>query len=151
MFYCRNVTGVGQFDEKERNGMRITGVDHVTINVTSMEKSKRFYGQTLQLKEGKFVDMGDHVILYYALDEHNTLELIEYKYQTRQQNGEVDERGMYRHLALGVENVHQAYEAIAKNKDVEILMKPAYCKKLDFTNFLIKDPNGVEIEILERA
>lgn len=130
--------------------MKVIGVDHFTINVVSMEESRKFYGDVLQLKQGAFVDMGDHVILYYALDAHNTLELIQYKYETKCPPHRVDDRGIYRHLAIRVENVQQAYEEIAKNSEVEILTKPCYCKNLDFTNFLLKDPNGVEIEFLER-
>lgn len=83
--------------------MKITGIDHVTINVVVMKESIDFYENTLQLQKGDFVDMGDHVIQYFSMDDFSTLELIQYKYETE-----------------------------------------------GFTNFLCKDPNGVEIEILER-
>lgn len=130
--------------------MKILGIDHFTINVTSMEKSIYFYGNTMQLQKGDFVDMGDHMIQYFKLDDRNTLELIQYKYETERCKMPIESKGIYRHLAIRVENIQDAYACISRNPDVELLMQPAYCKNLRFTNFLLKDPNGVELEILER-
>ena len=115
-----------------------------------MEKSIYFYENTMQLQKEDFVDMGDHVIQYFRLDDTNILELIQYKYETQRCKMPAESKGIYRHLAIRVENIQDAYICILQNPDVELLMQPAYCKDLRFTNFLLKDPNGVEIEILER-
>ncbi len=130
--------------------MKILGIDHFAINVISMEKSIYFYGHTMQLQKGDFVDMGDHIIQYFRLDDTNTLELIQNKYETQSCKMRAESKGIYRHLAIRVQNIQDAYTRISQNPDVEILMQPAYCKNLKFTNFLLKDPNGVELEILER-
>ena len=131
--------------------MKVLGVDHFTINVVSMEKSNKFYGETLCLKKGKNINMGDHIIQYYYLNTYIMLELIEYKYPAIDHYMvEVDGIGIYRHLAIEVENVEDAYEEIKKNSDIEILQSPSYCEELAFKNFLVKDPNGVELEIIER-
>lgn len=130
--------------------MKIIGIDHITINVVVMEESIDFYENTLQLQKGEFVDMGDHVIQYFRLDATNTLELIKYKYETEECKTYVDSKGIYRHLAIRVDNIVDAYQYISRNPNVELMTQPNYCKNLRFTNFLCKDPNGVEIEILER-
>lgn len=130
--------------------MKIIGVDHFTINVISMEKSILFYEEIMRLEKKEQVDMGDHIIQYFKLDDCNTLELIQYKYETDRTVCEADSKGMYRHLAIRVDDVEEAFSRIAMSSDVNILMQPAYCEKLNFTNFLFQDPNGVEVEIVER-
>lgn len=130
--------------------MKILGVDHFTINVISMEKSIHFYENVLGLTKEESVDMGDHIIQYFRFSDNNTLELIKYKYETAVDNASVDTQSMYRHIAFKVDNVEEAYDILKNEKDIEILMQPAFCMNLDFKNFLIKDPNGVELEILER-
>lgn len=130
--------------------MKIIGVDHFTINVLSMDVSIQFYQNTMGLEKLEQVDMGDHFIQYFKLDEHNTLELIQYKYATKLVRNHVDSRGIYRHLAIQVENLDEAYQKISGDPSIILLMKPAYCERLKFKNFLFQDPNGVEIEVLER-
>lgn len=130
--------------------MKIVGVDHFTINVISMETSIQFYQNTMGLEKLEQVDMGDHFIQYFKLDEHNTLELIQYKYATKLLRHNADCRGIYRHLAIQVEKLEEAFQKISSDPSVIILMQPAYCERLKFKNFLFQDPNGVEIEVLER-
>lgn len=130
--------------------MKIVGVDHFTINVMSLDICIPFYQDTMQLEKMEQVDMGDHIIQYFKLDAHNTLELIQYKYLTSTVRANTDCRGIYRHLAIQVEDLDDAFARISKHPDVMILMQPAYCERLKFKNFLFKDPNGVEIEMLER-
>lgn len=130
--------------------MKIIGVDHFTINVQSLEESTRFYQQTMQLEKLELVDMGDHIIQYFKLDNQNILELIQYKYNTEHIITSPDCRGIYRHLAIRVEDLQELYTVIASDPSVTILMQPSYCEKLRFRNFLFRDPSGVEIEILER-
>lgn len=115
-----------------------------------MEKSIRFYEEVLGLAKEESVDMGDHVIQYFRFHDNNTLELIKYKYETAVDNACVDAQSVYRHIAFRVDSVDEAYNVLKQEKDIEILMQPAFCENLNFTNFLIKDPNGVEVEILER-
>ena len=130
--------------------MKIVKVDHFTINVISMETSIQFYQNTMELEKLEQVDMGDHFIQYFKLDEYNTLELIQYKYATELLKYEADCRGIYRHLAIQVEKLDEAFQKISSDPSVILLTQPAYCERLQFKNFLFQDPNGVEIEVLER-
>lgn len=54
-------------------------LDHITINVTDLEASRKFYGDVLGLKPLPTVDMGDHELWYFDLGGGVMLELILYK------------------------------------------------------------------------
>lgn len=47
--------------------MKMTGLDHITVNVKDLDRSKAFYGDVLGLKEAGSVQMGDHTLTYYEL------------------------------------------------------------------------------------
>jgi lactoylglutathione lyase len=129
--------------------MGIMGVDHVTINVVSMEESIYFYETVLGLIKLNSVDMGDHTLQYFKLNNYTMLELIQYHYETAKESLPVDTKGIYRHLALQVENIQEFYSELCKT-NANITSPLGFCEKLGFYNILIKDPNGVEIELLER-
>lgn len=130
------------------NPMNIAGMDHVTINVISMEDSIQFYEEILGLKKGDQVNMGDHFIQYFFIHPTLKLELIKYNYETENVEVEVDCSGIYRHIALLVTDLEH-YSVYLKEKKVPITMDLSFCEKLDFHNMLITDPNGVEIELVE--
>ena len=129
--------------------MGIMGVDHVTINVVSMEESIYFYETVLGLIKLNSVDMGDHTLQYFKLNNYTMLELIQYHYETAKESLPVDTKGIYRHLALQVESIQEFYSELCKT-NANITSPLGFCEKLSFYNILIKDPNGVEIELLER-
>ena len=62
--------------------MMVQSIDHITINVKNLEASRAFYGELLGLAELSKVDMGDHVLTYYALPGGVKLELISYMSDT---------------------------------------------------------------------
>ena len=127
--------------------MKITGLDHITINVTDLEKSKAFYEQVFGLEPCGFVDMGDHNLTYYQLPQNVRLELIQYDQKDTPVPVPVTHVGMYRHFCL----VTDALEEVVQNCrkfGATILQEPAYVEKLKFHNILILDPNGVEIEVI---
>ncbi len=59
--------------------MKMTGLDHITVNVKDLDRSKAFYGDVLGLKEAGSVQMGDHTLTYYELPQGVRLELIDYE------------------------------------------------------------------------
>lgn len=129
--------------------MSVMKLDHFTVNVTNgLADSERFYEDVLGLKKQELVDMGDHEIRYFELWD-TKLELIHYKYDTEKITCPVDSRGIYRHMALLTDDLNGLYERL-KEYDVEVTMKPSWCENLKFHNMLFKDPNGVEIEVVER-
>lgn len=54
------------------------GLNHITINVADLQKSREFYRIVLGLQESGFVDMGDHTLTYFDLPQNVRLELIDY-------------------------------------------------------------------------
>ncbi|MGN0362513.1 MAG: VOC family protein [Bilifractor sp.] len=124
-------------------------LDHVTINVTDMNVTEKFYESVFGLKKLPSVDMGDHEIHYYDLGGGTLLELIEYKDEQPEMHPEVKTKGIYRHLAFRVDDLEKTYEN-ARKAGAKIICEPAYVPKLKFHNFLMLDPNGVELEVLKR-
>ncbi len=128
--------------------MKILGLDHVTINLRDVEKSLWFYGEQLGLKSLPTVDMGDHVLRYFALPGGARLELIEYSAGTRDLPIVPTDKGTARHLAFEVDDARAMEEKLTKAgfpfhapvKDIE---------KLGFAGGLTKDPNGFELEFLQ--
>jgi len=125
-------------------------LDHLTINVTDMEASEQFYGEVLGLHKMENVDMGDHVIHYFQLDGPIRLELIRYLDDFGELKPDVKTRGIYRHFAMEVENVDTLYETILK-AGYTCLTEPNDVDNLRFRGFLAEDPNGVEVEFLQRC
>ncbi len=127
--------------------MKLTGIDHITINLLDVEKSIRFYEEIMGLKKLRDVDMGDHILHLYQMPGAK-LELIEYKEaQHIVQTGNTD-IGIYRHFALLTDDIREL-EKKCREFGCGINMEPSYIKQLDITAMLVKDPNGVEIEIIE--
>lgn len=130
--------------------MLIKNVDHFTINVVKREKSIQFYEGVLELKKLNEIDMGDHGLTYFYLNEYSKLELIEYFNENKGINVPVENKGSYRHLALVTDDLGAVFKR-CQEYHVVISMEPVYVEKLNCKCFMILDPNGVEIEIIERV
>jgi lactoylglutathione lyase len=135
--------------ERKENQMIITAVDHITINCFKLQESFDFYEKVLGLSRINTFDMGDHVLHYYQLPGVK-LELIEYKNeQTHVITGNTNV-GIYRHLALRVDDIEEAYRR-CQQAGCRINLKPTAIKLLnDRIIMLIVDPNGVEIEMIQQ-
>lgn len=127
----------------------LQGIDHVTVNITDPEKALSFYRNVFQLEPLPTVDMGDHILYYFALPEGNRLELIQYKDPQKICPVTATTPGTYRHVAFRTDNIEKVYKSCQKY-GAEILAVPSYNKKLRFTNMLLRDSNGVEIEVVQR-
>lgn len=129
--------------------MKLTGLDHITINVRDLEKSKKFYEQVLKLKECGYIHMGDHTLTYYRLWQEVRLELIDYL--NKEVSNPIKETavGTYRHICFMVDQLEELNQ-ICREKGVFVRKAPSYVEKLDCQTMLIIDPNGVEIEIIQR-
>lgn len=86
---------------------------------------------------------------YYQLNPSCKLELITYDDQLPPVHYPAVQPGVYRHMALEVDDAH-AYEQRLRQHDVPIIYPPQYSDKLHSINMLILDPNGVEIELVQR-
>jgi lactoylglutathione lyase len=127
--------------------MKVRGVDHITINCTDTERAFRFYEDILGLSKLETVDLGDHTLYYYALPGLK-LELIGYKNpQKLWETGNTD-LGIYRHIALVVDDLEELHRRCQEAK-VRINLAPAFIPAINKKVMLLSDPNGVEIEAIQ--
>ena len=127
--------------------MKILALDHVTINLLKPEESYRFYETVLGLKKMRDVDMGDHVLHLYQLADV-TLELISYKEpQQAVQAGNTDV-GVYRHFAVVTDDLQAAF-CRCVDAGYGVNLGPTFIAQIGKTIMLVKDPNGVEIEMVQ--
>lgn len=128
--------------------MKITSIEHVSINVTDITKSLDFYGRILGLEQQQTVDCGDFNITYFALPNGSRLELFDYHGNNRNPAREESEVGL-RHIAFQVEDV-AAHEQHLRSEGVEISLPTRELPNLDARVLLFLDPNGVTLEFCEK-
>jgi catechol 2,3-dioxygenase-like lactoylglutathione lyase family enzyme len=128
--------------------MKVKALNHITVNCTDKEAAFRFYEDILELKRSEVADLGDHVLYYYDLPGGPRLELIDYKEpQKKWETGNTDV-GIYRHMALEVDNLDELYQR-CREKKVKINLDPKFIPEIKKTVMLIVDPNGVEVETIQ--
>ena len=129
--------------------MKITGLDHITINVKDLAQSEKFYTDVLLLEKTGFIDMGDHTLTYFQLPQGVRLELIDYTDKAAAEDIRETDTGIYRHFCLVTDSLSELYDS-CKEKGVFVRKTPSYVEKLKAHTMLITDPNGVEIEIIQK-
>jgi len=128
--------------------LKISKIDHVSINVTDIKKSLDFYGRVLGLKQKQTVDCGEFDITYFILPDGSRLELFDYRGRNRNNLREESEVGL-RHIAFEVEDV-AAHEKLLKAEGVEITLSTCDLPDLGARVLLFLDPNGVTFEFCEK-
>ena len=126
--------------------MKLTGLNHITINVKNLEESKAFYEEVFDLEQCGFIDMGDHTLTYYQLPQGVLLELIDYQEKEDAGARSVTGTGIYRHLCLEADSLDEIFQR-CRQRGVTVRSAPGYVEKLGKTNMLLVDPSGVEIEV----
>jgi len=128
--------------------LKVSRIDHVSINLIDAEKSLDFYGRILGLKQQETVDCGDFDITYFALPDGARLELFDYHGMNRSLPREESEAGL-RHIAFQVEDV-AAHEKMLRAEGVQITLPTCDLPNLGARVLLFLDPNGVTLEFCER-
>lgn len=127
--------------------MRITGVDHITVNCSDIANARKFYEEVFELKRLNDVDMGDHILHYYQLPGVR-LELIEYKNKQRNLQTNNTDTGIYRHIAVCTDDLQEVKRRCDAG-GYKINLQPSYIPEIGKTVMLVVDPNGVEIEVVQ--
>ena len=128
--------------------MKISQINHVSINVTDINKSLDFYGRILGLQQQQTVDCGDFEITYFALPDGSRLELFDYHGRNQAMPRAESEAGL-RHIAFQVEDV-AAHEELLKAAGVQITLPTCDLPNLGARVLLLLDPNGVTLEFCEK-
>jgi catechol 2,3-dioxygenase-like lactoylglutathione lyase family enzyme len=128
--------------------LKITKIEHVSINVTDIERSIDFYGRILGLTQLQTVDMGGFTITYFALPGNTRLELFDYHGKNPRGLRPESEVGL-RHIAFLVEDVAQ-HETQLRAAGVKITLPSCELPDLGMRVLLFLDPNGVTLEFCEK-
>ena len=130
--------------------MKFSGLDHITVNVKDLEQSEKFYGDLLGLEKTGFIDMGDHTLTYFRLPREVRLELIDYADKAAAGDIKETDTGIYPHFCLVTDQLAELH-ALCVKQGIFVRKSPSYVEKLQARTMLITDPNGVEIEIIQRG
>jgi catechol 2,3-dioxygenase-like lactoylglutathione lyase family enzyme len=126
----------------------IKTINHITINVKDLDASIALYQDVLGFKKINTVDMGDHRLTYCEMPGGVRLELITYD-----KNKEIStiptDGGIYRHIALEVDDIEEMQKKLEK-AGIAILVPAFVAPQLNCQVLLVKDPNGVEIEFMQK-
>lgn len=128
--------------------MNIIGIDHVTINLKNWESTRQFYQELLGFTPLPSVDMGDHLLRYFAIPGGGRLELTEYRFPTQDSGHCATDQGRARHLAFVVEGVYQLEKKLTE-AGYPFHVPVSHVEQLGFSGGLTRDPNGFELEFLE--
>jgi glyoxylase I family protein len=117
------------------SNLQVTQIDHVSVLITDVQRSRRFYGEVLGLKEIAKPRTFDFVVLWFDLGNQH-LHLL--------RNDQPDARSP-RHFALRVADV-----AAARSYFRERAIRPEETTPIPGADrFFIHDPDGNRIEIIQ--
>lgn len=129
--------------------MLIKHINHVTINVKNVEASLKFYRDILGLEQLNIVNMGDHELIYLALPGGTRLELITYFGSNKDSEVTPTNSGIFRHIAFEVDDVNTVEKLLLEN-GIDVTLSVTNVPKLGVSIILVKDPNGVELEFVQK-
>jgi glyoxylase I family protein len=128
--------------------LKISAIDHISINVTDINKSLDFYGRILGLEQQQTVDCGEFDITYFGLPNGSRLELFDYHGRNHNSPRAESAAGL-RHIAFQVDDV-EMHEKLLRNEGVEITLPTCVLPNLGARVLLFLDPNGVTLEFCEK-
>ncbi len=121
---------------------------HTMIRVKDLERSVRFYTEVLGLREQRrtVLEKADATLVFLA-DEgaHHPIELT-YNHDGR----DYDLGNQFGHFAFGVGNLDRAREEL-RGHGVDFSRGPYRVSEGGSRIAFIKDPDGIEIELIERG
>lgn len=129
--------------------MKLNYITHISIIIKDAEKSIYFYSKVLKLPLTKTIKKPNQILRYFKINEEQEIELNEYLYEVETYTGKLNDKGKYRHIAFNVENIEEWQDYIEK-AGYPFHIPVATDKYLNVKNGLFLDPNGVEIELVEK-
>ena len=116
---------------------------HTMIRVKDLDATLDFYTNFIGLRETSRKPIGDEATLVFLADEHD-----QYKLElTYNHDGRDYELGnQFGHLAFATEDLEQVVERVEAQGWAYRRSRPELSSKYIF----VKDPNGYDVEILQR-
>ena len=119
--------------------------DHIGINTLDIEESVRYYTDVFGFREIKRADMGDLTLVYMDTGTDMQLELFDLRGNVIR--GDIPEAKQgFRHIAFYVDDI-KAWEEHLKEKGAEFTMELTRLPQLERDGILVRDPNGLIIEL----
>lgn len=122
---------------------------HTMLRVGKLDRSLHFYTHVLGMKVLRTLDQAEEkyslTFLGYANEADSAVLELTYNYGI----SEYEIGNAYGHMAIGVQNIQQAYEDI-KSRGGVFSLDPLRLKGGDETIAFLSDPDGYQIELIER-
>lgn len=125
--------------------MAVTGFGHIAFRVKDMERSVKFYTEVLGFKKMHEIPTPNGNIVFLEISNKQSLEFF---VGGKDEQKPTDTSIGYMHLCLITENTKELVESI-KAKGIELYQEPSYGDT--FNCFRVLDPDGNELEMLERV
>ena len=122
---------------------------HTMIRISDMERSIRFYTEILGMKVLRVLDQPEDkytlTFLGYSGESESTVLELTYNYDV----SDYDVGNAYGHIAIGVSDIKQAVGDI-KKRGGQFSVLPTQLKGTDESIAFLSDPDGYQIELIER-
>lgn len=118
---------------------------HVCIRVMDLEKSLKFYGEAIGLRETRRKDFPDHGFTLVYLSDHDGLYELELTYNYGQEEPYVIGNG-YSHIAVATQDIEAMRE-----RHIEMGYEVTELSGLPGTSpgyYFVTDPDGYRVEII---
>ncbi len=125
--------------------MKVNKIDHIAINTIDIEKSVQYYEEMFGFKEINRADMGECILVYLETSPGAYLELFDLKGTCEKGSVSENLQGL-KHIAFHVDNIKE-WEKHLKDKKADITMELTRMEPIQKDGILIRDPNGVIIEL----
>ena len=116
---------------------------HTMLRIKNIDQSLDFYCGFLGMKEKRRKDLGDEATLIFLSDENENY-FLELTYNKDDRDYSIGNQ--FGHIAFHVDNLEEIVAEVEQRKWWYRKSKPTSSSKYIF----IKDPNGYDIEILEK-
>lgn len=127
--------------------MKLNNVHHIAINTNDIDESIAFYRDILGFQEVHTADMGSCILTYMKVSEDAYIELFDIGGNTDRNPVPENHEGII-HIAFDVDGLLD-WESLLKKRRVNFVMEVTEMPQIQKRALLIKDPNGVVIELCE--
>lgn len=122
---------------------------HTMIRISDMQRSIQFYTEILGMKVLRTLDQPEEkytlIFLGYSDESESAVLELTYNYDV----SVYDIGNAYGHIAIGVSDINQTVTSI-KNQGGQFSLLPTELKGSDETIAFLNDPDGYQIELIER-
>lgn len=129
--------------------MKLNYITHVSIIIKDAEKSIYFYSQILKLPLIRSIKKPKQILRYFKISDTQEIELNEYLYAVETYTGNLNDKGKYRHIAFNVDDAEE-WQKYLEGEGYLFHIPVSIDTYLNVKSGLFLDPNGVEIELVEK-